>query len=349
MLSPIFLAILLAAPPDVAALAPGEVAFGRNEYVEYQAGNLPVILSAPHGGRLRPEEIPNRPAGTFAFDVGTQELARAVSEELYRRTGGWPHVVICRLHRTKLDCNRDLPEAAAGNPWAEQAWHEYQGFLDHARDAVVRSHGRGLFIDLHGHGHKEQRLELGYLHSQAELQADDAALDGPRLASAGSLRAIAALNRLPYSQLVRGPLSFGALMEARGFPSTPSPTAPKPPLPYFRGGYNTVRHGHDGVPLAGLQIETYSKGVRDNPASRQRFAVALSETLAIYLPAQAGVELATSRTTPARSQPQPPPAKLSATQHSAAHQPTMAPCPSQPRSCFRARRGCRLFARWRCR
>src|SRR4051812_22749819 len=61
---------------------PGQSYFGRNKYIEYIAGDLPVILSAPHGGRERPEELPDRESGTFAFDTNTQELAHAVADEL---------------------------------------------------------------------------------------------------------------------------------------------------------------------------------------------------------------------------------------------------------------------------
>src|SRR5262245_4756765 len=107
----------------------GQTYFGRNRYIEYLAGDLPFILSAPHGGRERPEEIPDREQGTFAFDTNTQELSRAIAEELHTRTGHWPHIIICRIHRRKLDCNREIAEAAAGNEHAEQAWREFQDFI----------------------------------------------------------------------------------------------------------------------------------------------------------------------------------------------------------------------------
>jgi len=285
------LLLLFSAPAIAAERVAGETYLGRNQYIEYVAGNLPFILSVPHGGREKPEEIPNRASGTFAYDRGTQEIAREIITEFHAKTGGWPHVVICRLQRTKLDCNREVVEAAAGNPHAEQAWREYQGFLDEAHQTVIAQHGRGLFIDLHGHGHKEQRLEFGYLHSAEELQASDAELDDPRWAAASSLRGIAALNRRPYSQLLRGSLSFGTLMAEHGFPSTPSAAIPKPTTPFFRGGYNTGRHARDAVPLAGFQIETNFTGVRDKPANHQRFAKALYASLVVYLEANVGVAL----------------------------------------------------------
>jgi len=33
--------------------------FGRNKYIEYIRGNIPIILSAPHGGRLAPQAVRN--------------------------------------------------------------------------------------------------------------------------------------------------------------------------------------------------------------------------------------------------------------------------------------------------
>jgi N-formylglutamate amidohydrolase len=284
-------ASLGAQEPATLEARPGQTQFGEHRYIEYLAGNLPVILSAPHGGRERPTDIPDREQGTFAFDTNTQELARAVADELHERTGGWPHLVICRLHRRKVDCNREIVEAAAGNPPAEQAWNEFQGYIETARKHVVESHGRGLYIDLHGHGHTDQRLELGYLHSADQLSADDATLNSGTYASESSLKAIAALGRTSYAELVRGSYSFGALMEAGGFRCAPSPTNPHPKAPFFRGGYNTARHGRDAAPLAGLQIESNSRGVRDTPENRQKFARALASTLETYLSVHMGVGL----------------------------------------------------------
>jgi len=284
---------LVALPPLLAeeAYQAGETYFGRKQYIEYLSGNLPVILSAPHGGRAKPEELPDRNEGTFAYDTNTQELARAVADELHARTLRWPHLVICRLHRRKLDCNREIAEAAAGNPLAEQAWQEFQSFLDAAEKSVQAEFGRGFYIDLHGHGHANQRLELGYLHQAEQLAVDDEALNEPQYAAASSLRAIAVLNRVSYAELLRGERSFGALMEQHGFPCSPSPTNPRPQTPYFRGGYNTARHGRDAAPLAGLQIESYARGVRDTAENRAKFARALASTLETFLSVHAGVQL----------------------------------------------------------
>ena len=43
------------------------------------------------------------------------ELAREVADAFERRVGQRPHVVICHLHRSKLDANRDRSEGAQGD------------------------------------------------------------------------------------------------------------------------------------------------------------------------------------------------------------------------------------------
>ena len=260
--------------------------FGRHSYIEYQPGELPIVISAPHGGRERPEEIPDRTKGVLAMDTNTQELARAVADEFFARTGQRPHLILCRLQRRKLDCNREIIEAAAGHPRAGQAWREYHGFIETARAAVVAKTGRGFFIDLHGHAHKEQRLELGYLLDAAQLAHSDAELRQSDFRAQSSLRRLVADRPADFSELLRGPRSFGALLEKEGFPCSPSLDNPSPPAPFFRGGYSVQRHAAEAEHFAGLQIETYFKGVRDTAASRTNFSRALVRVTTIFLAEQ---------------------------------------------------------------
>lgn len=253
--------------------------FGERNYIECLPGDLPLVISAPHGGREDPEEIPQREKGVVQMDTNTQELARGIVEEFLARVGHRPHLILCRLHRRRLDCNREIVEAAAGNPIAERAWNEYHGFIDTALKAAVAQGGKAFLIDLHGQAHKEQRIELGYLHARDTLALSDEQLDSPAIAAEGSLRQIAARSKSPYSAIVRGPRSLGALLEAHGFPSTPSPGRPTPNLPYFQGGYTVRHHVAASEPIAGLQIECNMNGVRDSAANRSKFAAALVAAL----------------------------------------------------------------------
>ncbi|MBL7831832.1 MAG: hypothetical protein JNK41_12445, partial [Saprospiraceae bacterium] len=107
-----------------------QVVFGVNNYTQYHIGSLPIIISVPHGGLVAPDSIPNRTCNspTFDLDSRTIELARQIDTALYNLTGCRPHLIICNLRRTKVDCNRNITDGACGNLNAENAWIDFHNF-----------------------------------------------------------------------------------------------------------------------------------------------------------------------------------------------------------------------------
>jgi hypothetical protein len=278
------------APQKVTHYEVGTSYFGRGQYVEYVPGDLPVVISAPHGGDLTPTEIPDRTSGTTVTDLNTVETALAVRDAFILRTGKAPHLILSHLKRTKLDPNREIVEAAQGNPYAENAWNEFQAYIDVAEALVVAEYGSGLYLDLHGHGHEIPRVELGYLLSASALDQNDATLDAGGYAAASSIRAVAATSPLSFSRLLRGEGSFGALLAAQGIPSVPSPAAPSPgTAEYFSGGYNTDRHGsRNGGTVSGFQMELHRPGIRDTDENRRAFGAGLAAAVEAYMTAHWG-------------------------------------------------------------
>ena len=57
----------------------------------------------------------------------------------------------------RTETNQKLP---LENPSQEQAWEEFHEFINQAEIAIG---GKGLFLDIHGHGHPVNWAELGYL------------------------------------------------------------------------------------------------------------------------------------------------------------------------------------------
>jgi len=283
---------------------PGRSYFGRNGYIEYVAGNAPVIYTAPHGGDLTPSEISDRTAArcggaaTTSVDLNTEELVRAMQQRHFARYGTYPHVVIDHLARRKLDANRTEPEASCGSAAAVVALAEWHAFIDVAKAAVIAASGKGWYMDMHGHGHAKQRLELGYLLTSGQLALTDAVLDANRaFQDTASIRTVSEASPVSFSALLRGPTSLGSLYAANGFPAVPSASDPSPGADdYFSGGDDTRRHacgaeasalgGVTGGNICGVQIEANFTGVRDTPANRERFgdvtAVVLREYLATH-------------------------------------------------------------------
>lgn len=265
---------------------PGQTYFGTQSFTEYLAGNLPMIIVAPHGGLLSPAQIPDRSCSgcVYVNDANTQDLARRLAEAIFVQTGCRPHLIINHLHRRKMDANRDLAEAADGNALAGQAWEDFHDFISAAKASVTNDYGKGLLIDLHGHAHAIQRLEWGYLLYEDELALPDPVLNSEEYLGYSSIRqlALANLSASLHAALLRGPLSLGQLVYDRGYPGVPSATQPAPAAgdPYFSGGYNTNRHGSRfGGAIDAVQLECNMEGVRDNPGNRQAFADVLAHAL----------------------------------------------------------------------
>jgi N-formylglutamate amidohydrolase len=283
-----------------AAPAPGQATFTADRYIESVRGDLPIVLTAPHGGALKPDSIANRKEGVLGADLNSLELARALAAELFARTGRHPALVASHLHRSKLDPNREIKEAAQGDPSAEAAWREFHAAIRAALDATIARHGFAFLIDLHGHSHPIARLELGYALDSAQLNRPDATFDASGLIALSSLRDLHARSgpALAPSALIRGPRSLGALYQAAGLRAIPSPQEPQPGAnPFFAGGYivRTYAAAPDTPKIDGLQIETYRVGVRDTAENRARFARITADVLAIFLREHYAFDLAAKK------------------------------------------------------
>jgi len=269
---------------------PGNTYYDSTGFVEYRAGNLPIIISAPHGGSLEPDSISDRDCANCVTvkDAWTQTIAEGMHHAFIEQTGCYPHVIIILLHRKKFDANRDITEAANGNPTVERSWRGYHAFIDSAKNEIKLNYGRGLFLDLHGHGHQIQRIELGYLLSGSELRLSDSTLNSLAFREESSIRTLTEDNIQgdTHATLLRGTESFGTLMDDKGFPAVPSLTDPFPLVgdPYFSGGYNTQRHGSqdndDGIDA--IQIEL-NQEIRFDETNREQLIDSLTRTSNQYI------------------------------------------------------------------
>lgn len=268
------------------------IIYGTNNFVEYQVGTLPLVISVAHGGNLEPASIPNRTCNNAVTvtDAQTIETALAIKNYLFAKTGCYPHLIINNLKRTKLDPNRNISDAACGNPQAETAFTEFHNFITTARNAANQQFNNNtFFVDLHGHGNSIQRIELGYLLYDDELELSDSVLNTQQYVNYSSIGnlALSNLNNYSHAELLRGQKAFGTLLENQGYPAVPSQIIPFPGTNsnYFSGGYITVNHTcyTAGININGLQMELNFSGIRDTHVNRTQFAMGFSEAMLDYL------------------------------------------------------------------
>jgi hypothetical protein len=126
-------------------------------------GDLPLILSAPHGGKLAVPGAARRTGDTFlskkgvknnftvAFDGNVDVLALTLADEIQKRTGHRPYVVVANFSRRYVDANR-TPEEAYESDAGKAVYDRYHAALRTFRSEVIAKWRRGLLIDIHGHG-----------------------------------------------------------------------------------------------------------------------------------------------------------------------------------------------------
>jgi len=164
---------LLAQPIRAADTAAADLAL-------LQKGDLPIILTAPHGGReMIPSIAPRRSDdknkieasrkwGGFASarDADTDILVQGIAAEIERLTGKKHYLVMAKFDRKYIDANRPV-ELALDNPKAIPYYEYYhnsiRGFIDEAR----RKYPAILLVDVHGQKKNPDVLMRGTINGRS--------------------------------------------------------------------------------------------------------------------------------------------------------------------------------------
>ncbi|MFX0080529.1 MAG: hypothetical protein ACFE94_02150 [Candidatus Hodarchaeota archaeon] len=126
-------------------------------YIEWQQGNIPLILSVPHGGTLECENIPKRTSGVLGIDGETIEIAKiliALIQTFFKQQYSQfntPSYIISKVRRSKIDLNREESEAyVQGSNIAKQIYNFYHKKIEEFVLDNLKIYERSLIIDLHG-------------------------------------------------------------------------------------------------------------------------------------------------------------------------------------------------------
>ncbi len=234
-----------------------------DKWLTVWAGMLPIILSAPHGGREAIAEVPaRRGVGIAQFaasrDTNTDALGRKVAANLAQRLGAKPFLIIALFERKYVDVNRP-PEAAYESSQASGYYAAYHSAVREACERVRREWGRGLLLDIHGQGTQVATIYRG-------------TNNGKTVASLTEKFGVAALD---------GPKSILGQMERKGYKIfPPAETAYKEERTYA-GGYIVQTYGsHQGTAIDAIQLELGTSFRQ--PGALDRTAADLADAIAVF-------------------------------------------------------------------
>jgi len=121
------------------------------EYIEFEKGTLPLIISVPHGGTLECRSIPKRTEGIMGIDKATYELSHDLIFQIKYESERLPSYIISKIRRSKIDLNRSETEAYNSNSaLASKIYQLYHRKIKEFISENLKTFKYSLLIDIHG-------------------------------------------------------------------------------------------------------------------------------------------------------------------------------------------------------
>ncbi|MSU27673.1 MAG: hypothetical protein EXS27_07120 [Pedosphaera sp.] len=242
-----------------------------NEFLQVQRGELPVIITAPHGGSLAIPGVPKRlgpegerTSGKFVTgqDTRTFELATATAKRVEEVTGKKPYLVAMKAHRQFVDPNRPEKEAVE-HPNAQVVHAAFHGQVREFVDELRKKFPQGaLLLDIHGQAASTNTIFRGTQNGTTVMKMVE------------KHGAVA----------LTGEHSILGYLAAKGINVSPTNTPPGSPRETsgFSGGYIVRSYGsHTTNGVDAIQLE-FGGAFRTDAKKREETAKFLAEAIKAY-------------------------------------------------------------------
>jgi len=246
-----------------------------DDLIMAQRGDLPIIISAPHGGVARIAGSKDREKGVQVLDTNTAQLAALVAQRITAKLGRRPYYVIAEFSRKDVDANRPAAPAADdeafNNPAAQRQYEAYHAALETSVAECRRRWPAGaILIDIHG-----------------QAKVPGAIVRGTR--NGASMAQLAGLHG---QSVIVGPKSIFGVLAAKGY--TVVPTLDDPAVStddeketFFNGGYITERYGSlNALGINAIQLEFGRMRTESLEKTARDTGDAVAEFYAAYLAAK---------------------------------------------------------------
>ena len=309
----------LPANPETANLTPGSLYYLSGQDIVYMAGNLPVILSVPHGGIVVPSGVSDHP-GTTVTDINTQEIALDMKNQMNTLTGGrYPHIIFNRIKRAKLDPNRSISSGEAyvsSSTRMATAYGDFHNLIRLAKTRCINEFGASaagvkkcLFIDVHGQSYTITQLGYDLVHSELTTIKNNTSTTA--YDNESSVTPILDNTADTLYSVLMGPNSFGAYLSASTtigsttaqFSCVPSPNnktlSTLYSAYYMDGDYDIEQHcrtqynsteGHTESPVPGFQLEI-ANSIRTSATNRDNFTYIFARAVRQFMNYYMGIDI----------------------------------------------------------
>lgn len=123
------------------------------KYFEIGRGDVPIILSCPHGGYKKPKSIPNKLKGVQIADKNKYLISKQIIRVLRERYKINLYYILSKIHRSKVDLNRPPRSFSALNHASTEAQDVHRFYHEQIKtfyQECLDKFEKCLFIDLHG-------------------------------------------------------------------------------------------------------------------------------------------------------------------------------------------------------
>lgn len=224
-------------------------AMGQYEQLIYHSkGNIPVLITAPHGGSKKPSDVSIRTGidgnghkiydFTDIKDSWTLGIAKGIHQGFKSSYGGRPYIVAADFHRKYIDANRAKLQAYE-SPEAEKYYDFYHNTIKSYIDDIRAKFGEGVLLDIHGQAQSPGTIYRGTRNGFA-------------------------VKRLVQKRgwdAITGPHGIFGLLNSQGYTISPTriPTKSKPLSETKLSGGATLKH-HGSHNMGGIDAMQFEIG-----------------------------------------------------------------------------------------
>jgi N-formylglutamate amidohydrolase len=214
-----------------------------------KSGDLPILLTVPHGGKETVPGVRVRISGLLATDTHTMEMSELLIERLSISLKGKPYVVMAKFSRKYIDANRSAEEAFEDPP-AKPVYSDYHNRIRAFITELKKKFPNGaLLFDIHG-----------------QSAIPDAFVRGTR----NGLTVTKMIKQHGAESLI-GPKSIFGVLQSQGYNVFPlnTPLGKPPEDVRFQGGFTVFTYGsHTADGIDAIQLEIGRKLRSSNTTSK---------------------------------------------------------------------------------